>query len=160
MKMLRTSKEIGFSLVELVVVVAIIMLITAMAIPQARNMMRSYRLNAATASIKSTVQSTRYQAIMVGCPYRVAFTTGSVNYQLSTQAITGTPPACSTSYSNVGGTIPWSTTPEAAISANTTLQFNPNGTVTASTGNSDLSISLAGVTRSISVSGVGNVTIH
>ena len=75
MKMLQSSKQRGFSLVELVVVVAIIMLITAMAIPQARNMMRSYRLNAAAASVKSTVQSTRYQAIMVGCPYRVAFTT-------------------------------------------------------------------------------------
>lgn len=150
----------GFTLIELVVVLAIIMIISVMSIPYARNVLRSYRLNAAASSIKGLVQSTRYQAIMVGCPYRVAFTTGSVNYQLSTQQITGTPPACSSSYSNVGSAVPWTTTSEASISANTTLQFNPNGTVSASTGNSDFTISLAGVTRSISVSGVGNVYIH
>jgi type IV fimbrial biogenesis protein FimT len=162
----RYIADTGFSLIELVVVLAIILLITVMALPQARNVIRSYRLNAAASAIKSAVQSTRYQAIMVGCPYQLVFTSASTNYQLTTEKVTGSPPACDTTFTTVSGygAIPWTTTREVTISADTTLQFNPNGTVTVQPANTPppsptMTLSMAGVTRTVSISGVGNVQI-
>jgi len=150
----------GFTLIELVVVVAIVLVISAMAMPMARNMIRSYRLNAAASSISGAIQSTRYQAIMVGCPYTLAFSSSSITYQAATQNITGTPPACATSYSNVGGAVPWATSPEISLSSSVTLTFNPSGTVTSNqTGSppTTLTIGVGGMTKTITVSGVGNV---
>lgn len=153
------ERDAGFTLLELVIVVAIILLIMAMAVPMARNMVRNYRLNAASSAVASAIQSSRYQAIMVGCPYTLAFTTTTMNYQVATENITGTPPACATTFSNVGTAIPWTTTKEVAISANTTLQFNPSGTVQANTGSLTFNLTLGTMTKAFTVSGVGNVDI-
>jgi type IV fimbrial biogenesis protein FimT len=149
----------GFTLIELVVVVAIVLLITAMAAPVARNMIRNYRLNAASSAVAGAIQASRYQAIMVGCPYTLAFTKASGNYQVATETITGTPPACSTTFSSQGTAIPWASTKEIAISADTTLQFNPSGTVQANTGSLIFNLTLGTMTKSFTVSGVGNVDI-
>ena len=154
----RNSQR-GFTLLELVVVVAIILVVTAMALPYARNTIRVYRLNAAASAVSGVIQSTRYQAIMVGCPYTLTFTTSSMNYQLATQNITGTPPTCATSYSNVGSAVPWTTSKEIAIDQNVTLQFNPSGTVTATTGSLQFNLKLGTMTKAFTVSGVGNVSI-
>ncbi len=157
----KTKRELqrGFTLLELLAVISIILVITAMALPSARNAMRAYRLNAAASAVSGVIQSTRYQAIMVGCPYRLAFTASSSTYQLTTQNITGTPPACATSYSNVGGAVPWTTTKEIAIDQDVTLQFNPSGTVSATTGASQFNLTLGTMTKAFTVSGVGNVNI-
>jgi len=155
----RSKEAAGFTLVELLVVVTIAILVAALALPVARNTIRSYRLNAAASAVAGAIQSTRYQAIMVGCPYKIAFTTSTDTYQVQTQNITGTPPACATTYSNVGGAIPWATSSEIKISANTTLQFNPNGTVQATTGAMAFTVGVGGMTKVVSVSGVGNVKV-
>ena len=151
----------GFSLLELVIVVAIAVVISAMAVPFARNQIRIYRLNAAASAVASAIQSTRYQAIMVGCPYTLTYTAGSINYQRATQPITGSPPACSATYSadptSPGG--PWATSNEIAINQNTTLQFNPSGTVQATTGSLTFNLTLGTMTKAFTVSGVGNVSI-
>ncbi len=149
----------GFTLLELLVVVSIILIVTLMALPSARNAIRSYRLNAAASAVSGVIQSTRYQAIMVGCPYTLTFTTSSMTYQLATESITGTPPACSTSFSNVGSAVPWTTSKEIAIDQNLTLQFNPSGTVTATTGSTTFNLKLGTMTKAFTVSGVGNVSI-
>lgn len=149
----------GFTLIELVIVVAIALVLSVMAAPVLRNAVRSYRLNAAASAVSGVIQGTRYQAIMVGCPYTIAFTTSSTNYQLATQPITGSPSACSTSYSNVGSAVPWATSNEISISQNTTLQFNPSGTVQATTGSLQFNLALGGMTKAFTVSGVGNVSI-
>jgi type IV fimbrial biogenesis protein FimT len=155
----NTRGNRGFTLIELVLVVAIILLITAMAAPVARNMVRNYRLNAASSSVASAIQASRYQSIMVGCPYTLAFTKTSQNYQVATQTITGTPPACATTFSNSGSAVPWASTNEIAISADTTLQFNPSGTVQANTGALTFDLTLGTMKKSFTVSGVGNVDI-
>lgn len=152
----------GFTLVELLVVMAIVLLISAMAMPMARNSIRTYRLNAASSAISGAIQSTRYQSIMVGCPYTMQFTASSINYQIATQNITGTPPACATSYTNVGSAVPWSTSKEISISADVTLTFNPSGTVTSTQSGAPptvLTINLGGMSKVLTVSGVGNVSV-
>jgi type IV fimbrial biogenesis protein FimT len=149
----------GFTLIELVIVVAVILLISAMAAPVARNMVRNYRLNAASSAVASAIQASRYQAIMVGCPYTLALTKASQNYQQATENITGTPPSCATTFSNIGTAIPWASTKEIAISADTTLQFNPSGTVQANSGALSFDLTLGTMKKSFTVSGVGNVDI-
>ena len=155
----KRHSQRGFTLLELLVVVSIILIVTLMALPSARNAIRSYRLNAATSAVSGVIQSTRYQAIMVGCPYTLTFTTTTMTYQLATQNITGTPPACATSFSNVGSAVPWTTSKEIAIDQNLTLQFNPSGTVVATTGSTTFNLKLGTMTKAFTVSGVGNVSI-
>lgn len=155
----NSDQQGGFTLIELLAVVGIVLVVTTMALPAARNSLRSYRLSAATSSIAGAIQATRYQAIMVGCPYTIAFTTSSDTYQVQRQNITGTPPACASTYSNVGSAIPWATSSEITVSANTTLQFNPNGTVQATTGALVFTVNVGGMSKVVSVSGVGNVKV-
>jgi hypothetical protein len=66
------------------------------------------------------------------------------------------PPA--TTYSNVGSAIPI-TSSAVAISAATTLEFRPNGQVSATTGAMNFNMSYQGVTKTITVSTYGNVNV-
>lgn len=105
------------------------------------------------------IQSTRYQAVMDGWPYTIAFTASSNSYQIASEPASGTPPTCATSFSNIGTAIPWSSTGDVTISANTTLQFSPNGTVTATTGALSFTLSNRVTTNTITVSGAGYVKV-
>ena len=56
----------GFTLIELIIVLAMSIVLTAIAIPQIQSQMFSYRLNSAVAMAKWAIQSTRFQAIAKG----------------------------------------------------------------------------------------------
>ncbi len=149
----------GFTLIELVVVIVISITIAAFAVPNFQNMMNSYRLSSAATSIQGAVQATRYQAITGGCSYQLALTTTSQFYQVQAQQITGSPPACSTStYTNVGNPVQWSTSSKISLSNNITYTFLPNGSVTIS-GSNPITLTLNGVWKQITVSGTGYATI-
>ena len=150
----------GWTLLELMVVVAILGVLVKISLPTIQNTILAYRLGAAASSVASAIQKTRYQAIMTGCSYTIAFTSGSTTYQVQSQAISGTPPACAGSFTNVGAAIPWTTGGGISLNPSTTLQFNPNGIVTATTGTLSLTLSNGSAsTRTITVSGVGNVKV-
>jgi prepilin-type N-terminal cleavage/methylation domain-containing protein len=53
----------GFSLVELVVVVALIMILSAFAVPQVMNNIRSYQLTSAASQVADAIKFTRSEAI-------------------------------------------------------------------------------------------------
>ena len=143
----------GFSMLELVMVLLFSIIVTAMAIPQVQSGLYRYRTNAAVAMAKWSIQSTRFQALMKGAIYRVAFDSTTNNYQ-----ITGWD-SNTASYQNVGGPVPVSTWP-IAINQNTTLQFSPNGSVAALVGSNVFTITYQGTTRTITVSNYGNVTVQ
>jgi len=153
------SASRGWSLLEMMVVVAIIGVILRISLPSMQRTMLAYRLSAAASSAAAAIQQTRYQAIQVGCPYTIVFTSGSKTYQVQRQNISGTPPVCAATFSNVGAAIPWTTGSGISMSPSTTLQFNANGIVSATTGTLSFQLSNGNATRTITVSGVGNVKV-
>lgn len=148
----------GFTLAELVLALALIGVMTAMSLPLIQGALTTYHLKVAVPDVQGAIQTTRYQAIMTGCPYTIAFSQTTATYQVQEEALSGNPPACAASFSDVGGLVPWSTTGDVTMSPSTTLQFSPNGTVTATTGSLTFSLTNGVSTETMTVSGVGNVT--
>jgi Tfp pilus assembly protein FimT len=134
-------------------VMAISMVMGAMVIPSIRSTMANYQLSAAVDSASGAIQTTRYQAIMQGYPYQVAFSSTNNTFQVLSQA----PPA--TSFSNVGSAVPLAGIP-IVVSANTTLQFKANGAVTAPVGGMSFTISYKGKTKTLTVSNYGSITVQ
>jgi Tfp pilus assembly protein PilE len=148
----RFGNARGFSMVELLMVAAIGMILTGIAIPQVKTQMYNYQLNSAVAMAKWAIQSTRFQSLMKGYRYQVAFSAANKNYQIQNLP-------SGTTYQNVGTKVPLSSW---AISVNqdTTINFQPNGRVTATVGSNVFTITYHGVTKTITVSNYGNVTVN
>lgn len=160
---------LGFSLIEILVAVAIVAVLSALAIPLTINTVKSTRLAAAVSAATGAIQSTRYLAIMHGYPYQITFTPSTNSYQVLNEV----PPAAS--FSNVGTAIPISGPGAATISRTITIQFAANGTVSEVTtppaGVSALvfsicqpsiacpaTITTTGLSNTITTSTVGNVS--
>ncbi len=152
----------GFTLIEILVVLAIASVLTVIAIPMVGNAMKSYRLMAAVSSATGAIQSTRYAAIMHGYPgngvpgygYELTFTPATNSYQVLAMI----PPA--TTYSPVGTPVPISRLGDVIISRAVAYQFSAGGTVTETSGNMNFQITNSiGGCNLITVSGVGNVSV-
>jgi Tfp pilus assembly protein FimT len=144
--------ERGFSLLELVTALMVGIILTSIAIPQVSSGINNYRLRGAVASATWAIQSTRYQALTQGYPFQVVLDSTTNKYQ-----ITSEPPGAS-SFSNVGTPVPLSGSP-VTLNQNTTLQFKPNGAVTAPVGALSFTISYKGLTKTVAVSNYGNVSV-
>lgn len=147
------------TLIELLLGISVVSVLIGIAVPVIKNALAAYNLSAAVAAVSGSVQSTRYQAIAMGCPYTIAFSPATTNYQVSYEALSGTPPTCAPTFSSLDNAVPWSSAAGISISAATTLQFSPNGSVTATTGALAFSITNGAQTETITVSGVGNVSV-
>lgn len=147
-----SSREHGYTTIEIVMAMLIVLILSAFAVPQVKSMVYDYRLQGAIASCTWAIQSTRYQALEQGYNYQVAFSSSGGSYQIQNEQ----PPA--TTYSNVGTAVPLSGS-GITVSADTTLQFKPNGAVTATTGALNFTVGYKGTTKKIAVSTYGNVTV-
>jgi prepilin-type N-terminal cleavage/methylation domain-containing protein len=146
-------KNRGYSLIEVIFAVVIILILAAFAVPQMGAVIFQYRLQGAVASATWAVQSTRYQALMAGFPYQVVFTKATNNYQIQ-----DLPPGAG-AYANVGTAVPLSGT-TIALNQDTTFRFLPNGSVSAPTGAlNNFTITYHGSTKTITVSTYGNVKV-
>ena len=143
----------GFSLIEVLVIVAIGTILTVIAIPSISSGLRNYRLEGAISSVTWAVHSTRYQALMEGYPFQVVFSSAANTYQIQSS-----PTGVAGPYSNVGSATPFSAYP-VTLSADTTLNFRPNGFVQATTGTLVFNVAYQGVCQKISVTNYGNVSI-
>ena len=150
-KLLGRSR--GFSLIEVLVIVAIGTILTVIAIPSISSGLRNYRLEGAISSVTWAVHSTRYQALMEGYPFQVVFSSAANTYQIQSS-----PTGVGGPYSNVGSATPFSAFP-VTLSADTTLNFRPNGFVQAKTGTLVFNVAYQGVCQKISVTNYGNVSI-
>lgn len=160
----RRSTCRGWTLLELMIAVFVIGVILKISLPRMQTTVLNYRLGSAASSVAGAIQQTRYQAINVGCSYTIAFTAGSTTYQVQTLAISGTPPACAASFSNVGSAISWTSSGGISLASSLTMQFDANGMVRtgsplANCSPCSLQLSNGNATRTITVSGVGNVKV-
>jgi prepilin-type N-terminal cleavage/methylation domain-containing protein len=166
---LGRSSTRGTTLVELIVVLAIIAVMVAIAMPTFKNSFSSANLSSATSAVTGAIQSTRYRAVVSGCNCELIFSQGNTTYQLAAYTLSGTPPICASTYTNVGSPIAWSAAGDGvSLQASTTLQFQPNGMVTLISGGSTgcatnalscLRLSNGSTTNTINISGVGNVSV-
>ena len=144
----------GYSLVEILITLAVVSTMAAMALPTTMNALRNYRLSAAVSAATGPISAARYQAIMHAYPYNITFNSTNATYQVASEQ----PPA--TSFTNLpGGALPLSGAGDVTINQTTTLQFNANGTVSATTGTMSFTISNGILTKEISVTGVGDVSV-
>ena len=148
----RFGGSIGFSLVEMMIALAIGMILTAIALPEIQSAVYNYRLRGAVSMATWAIQSTRYQALMGGYPYQVALTSSNGQYQIQSS------PTNNGTYGNVGTAVPLSGS-AVTLSADTTLNFKPNGSVTATTGALNFKITYQGVCQKVTVTNYGNVTV-
>ncbi len=154
-------------MIELLIVMGVILIMLAISVPVIQQTLASYRLSAGVAAISGAIQTTRYQAISNGYPFRVKFSKTGLSYQLSTCGIaydpsTTTPDTCA--YSNTGNAVPLEGASNLSLGADTAFQFTPGGKVTVSTGAQPLTLSsvFSGTskTKNITVSTYGNVKVQ
>jgi len=141
----------GYNLLQIVVTFAVVGCLTAFALPKTQYVLKNYRLSAAVVSATGAIVATRYQAVMHAYPYNITFSTAG-NYQIASE-----PPGAA-SFSNVGGSVPLAGVGDVSINQTTTLQFNANGTVSATTGGLSFTITNGLLTKTITVTGVGDVS--
>jgi Tfp pilus assembly protein FimT len=125
----------------------------AMAIPATLSAMATMDLNAAVDSAEGAIQAARYQAIMHGYPYQVAFNNTTNTFQVLSEV----PPA--TTFSNVDGAVPISGDP-VTLSASPTYQFKANGSISAVAGTMSFSVSYKGTTKTLTVSNYGSIKVQ
>lgn len=121
----------GFTLLELLFTVIIVMIMAAMAIPLVQNVVGNFRLRGAVSSVTGAIQSTRYQAIFQGCPYQLAIDNVANTYQVQRQCPIGGAFAnyCPTNgAANCAVPLAGSSTP-ITLNAPLTLTFSPGGKV-------------------------------
>lgn len=149
----------GFSVLELVVVMAIAFVMSAMAVPVIQSSLSAFRLRSAVASVTGAIQSTRYRAIFDGCPYQIAFSKAANTYQVS-NTVTGA--GCSAAFTNVGGPIPFASTSQVALSQDVTLQFSPGGSIQVIVGSLAFNLNAQGSSnyKAITVTKYGSIKVQ
>lgn len=147
----------GFTLIEVVVVVAIAMVMMAAAVPVVQASMRYFQLRSGISAVTGAIQSTRYQAIFQGCPYQLAFTAATRSYQVSSTTPLAGGVGCTAAYVAVGGAVPIFGN-ALTLGADTTMQFHPGGSVTPA-GGIAMTVGNGAQVATISVSNYGNVNV-
>lgn len=150
------TRQRGFSMLELVVTLLIMLIVVAIAVPLMRPAVQRYQLRAAATSVGGAIQATRYRAISDGFPYQLVLSKAAGTYQVQNNPnfLTGG------GYANVGSAVPISGfSTVVTLSGDTTFQFRPSGLVTAPVGAMNLTLTYAGNTETITVSTYGNVKV-
>jgi prepilin-type N-terminal cleavage/methylation domain-containing protein len=173
-KMVRTAS--GYSLVELMVVVVIGLVTTAIAVPLVQNAIATYQVRSAVSAVTGVIQATRFQAISAGYPYRIVFNISNSTYQVfySTAGYTapnwvavtnpdGTPrPPIPFSNSSLQATM---TLPGQTSPTSNTLDFKAGGLVVtpavgaAGSSTPTFSLNFKGLTETIAISTYGSITV-
>jgi len=150
----RRARPFGFSMIELMVTLAIILIITAIAVPLVGGAIAQYKMNSAVLSVTGIIQGTRYRAISAGYSYRVAFNSAALTYQIQSD------PNSDNTWGNVGNPVPFaSSSINPVLNADMTLQFRPNGIVSVVAGAMPMTLTLNNNTKTITVGTYGNTNV-
>ena len=80
MRRLTAAKDFGFSMIEMLVVIMVLGVITAMAIPQAYQAVKAYRLHADAGSLATQLNIARMRAASQFEPYRMVINISAGTY--------------------------------------------------------------------------------
>lgn len=158
-------QERGYSLIEMVMVVGLIGVLSAIAVPTFLESSRRNALWTGSERVGSLVRQTRLRAISQSATYRVRFNCPSAN-QLRALILTGNPAIdndanrCSMTQTGDGEAVVLPTGVTTAQGAATELQVTPRGAFTAVGEPIPLTITVSyGVsTRTVTVSATGQIT--
>lgn len=143
----------GFTLIEVIMALLVGTILTAIAIPQIKRSVNSYRLTSEVDMITWAIQSTRFQSLMQGYAYQVVFTKASNSYQIQNE------PVGTTTFANVGNSVPMSSS-AVTLDQDMTIQVKPNGSASVTVGTPPLSVTYQGTTKQITVTNYGNVLVQ
>jgi Tfp pilus assembly protein FimT len=145
----------GFSMIELVIVLAIAMVVLGMSIPAIRGTLTNLRHRGAVTATTTAIQSTRFLALRDGMRYAIVFSTNGT-YQVSRE------PVPAGGFVNVGTVMPLGSA--ITVDQTTRLEFSPNGTITATAGALNFQVIYTGggtsASHVVTVSRVGHVTVQ
>ena len=154
----------GFTLVELIFVILIVLIMAVIALPLMNNVSSYFKLRGAVSSATGAIQSTRYQAIFQGCPFQVVFTAATGNYQVTnscpntgvfTNFCQSGATSCPVPISGSGNKI--------TLNADLTLTFSPGGRVTSAAfpnGGINMTLTYPGKTPEvITISSYGSINV-
>ena len=169
----RAVSASGFSIIELVVTVAILMIAVAITAPMVSSTMANYQFKNSLSTATGAIKSARYQAIDTGYSWRLVFDSTAMTYQL--QENTTDPSGATGTFSNVKTAVPLAgVSYKPTLSANLTMQFSPSGAVKVVTGSGatlavtscgavpapcTFTLSYKGNTETVTVSAYGNISI-
>ncbi len=122
---MKNNKSRGFSLVEAMLVVAIIGVLVAMAVPSYHDMIERNRLKQAIETLKSDLQWMRTETIKKSCSLRASFTnSGAWSYQIFIPpADAGTPCAIQQYYHGCTAAVTAAATTNCNIKTVTSAEF-------------------------------------
>ena len=120
------TKENGFSIVELVVVLALMAVITAIALPRWTSWLPGYALNNSTRQIQSELHHIKMRAAAENVSFQLAYVQGSAAYTIErdAKALTTKPLAAGTTITKEGSIL---FSPRGTASANRIRLRNTNG---------------------------------
>jgi Tfp pilus assembly protein FimT len=157
----KRSAAAGYSLLQVVVALGISFTLAGISTPVFLSALNAYRFSAAVSAVTGAITTTRFQAVMQGCPYQLVFTSLTMSYQVSSEAPAAGTTTCASSFSAVGPAvlIP-SAGPITMSGTSFTFTFNSNGTVSevANPSGSGLQLSNSLKSAYVYVTGVGNVS--
>jgi len=150
-------------MLELTVVMAIVIITTAISLPTVQSSLNAYRVNSAVSSVNGAILTTRYRALQNGYPFEITFTKSNSSYQvLSDINNVGT-------FAAVGNLEPFSTTNNLLGASTMTLVFHPGGLVQCpacsgaqidAVGNISMTVTYLNVpTETITVSPYGRISV-
>jgi len=149
-------RDRGFTLIEMVMVVAVGMILAAMAVPSVRSSIQYFRVRAAVSNVTGAIQSTRYRAVFDGCSYNITIDKTANTYQVGSTTNSGN--ACNASFANVGTAIPFGPA-NVVLNNQTVLQFKPSGFVQATTGATTFTLTYGSTVKTVTVSSYGNINV-
>lgn len=160
----RSRSDHGFSLIELVVVVAVMAIVSAIALPGIRTQLQVYSLRSAVAATTGVIQSTRYQAIYHGCQYQLAFSKATSSYTIANMNPGAGATTCQAAFGAASAAVPLPGNGAVTLNADITLVFHPSGVVQPTVGPapSQFTLTYTGTAipvETIKVSNYGNVNV-
>ncbi|MDR3762643.1 MAG: prepilin-type N-terminal cleavage/methylation domain-containing protein [Acidobacteriota bacterium] len=164
----------GFTIIELAVVIAIVLVVLGMALPVLVNTSRSRMVTNAQLAVSGAMQAARYRAMSTGLPVELTFSAANATSQLlscSNCSSTIYDPTVS-SYTfaalSTDQAVPFTIAHGAALNADKTLYFRPNGAVQTTYGTTDcttaniptFTLTFSNISRTVTIECYGRITVQ